>query len=277
MNHNLCITKAFNDAVNIYRKYWKPCLLFGAIIGAFWLIETSICSKMSYISTFCKYELPQSKHAVDFFNNVTSTVQYHLTFPYAYKDYAIFFILLMLLTYIQLGMSRFFIGLFTKKSPNFSDALISFGTFARAIAVYLFIVLMGIIFTTLGAILLKVGDWFLLTLEHKVLLLAIYGLLVVLPFFLSFSLIRWIAVDGSKSVSQIIDSCFALTQNNKLRIIIVFILMHVVSYIVQFCFLRLFYWPFTQFNILSYGVFIAIGLVAPLKEAVWTSVYQQLK
>lgn len=94
---------------------------------------------------------------------------------------------------------------------------------------------------------------------------------------LSFVLVRWSAVDGIPSVSQIIDQCFSITQGNKLRIVVIMILLHLLGYILQFCLLRLAYMPLTRLGVFEYGVFVAIALVYPLKEAVWTSVYQQIK
>lgn len=277
MNHTLCITKVFNDTIMLYKKNWKACLAIGALVGAFWLAENKLSSKISYVTAFCKYELPQSKTSVDMYTNFVNTLQYHMTFPYSYQEYIIFGVLLLILMYLQLCISKFFMLLFSKKTPRWSDAIVSVGTFARATAAYLFIVLMCIVFLAMGVVLLRVGDWFLLSLDHKIVLLAIYCLSIVVPFLLSFTLIRWSAVDGSPTVSQIIDNCFANTRGNKLRIVVIFILMHLVSYICQFCFLRILYWPLMQLNIFPYGVFVAIALVTPLKELAWTSVYQQIK
>jgi len=278
MSHTLCITKVFNDAFTMYKKNWKPCLIIGSLVGIFWFIERMVCTQISSLATFFKHELPQSKHAVEFFTTLRDSVQYHMTLPFAYKDYAIFFALVLVLLYGQLCMSRFFLSLYsTKSKPKLSDAIISIGTFARAIAAYLFTILALIVFITLGAILTKVEDWFLLTIEHKVLLLAIYSVCVVLPFMLSFVLLRWSAVDGSPSVSTIIDNCFSITHGNKLRILAIMLLTHLLSYITQFCFLRLCYMPLNAMQLFDYGIFVAIALVTPLKEAVWSSVYQQIK
>ena len=278
MSHTLCITKVFNNAFTLYKNNWKSFLVIGALVGTFWLVEKKLSTRISSLSTFCKYELPQSKHAVEFFTSARKAVQYHLTLPFSYKEYAIFCILMLILLYGQLCISRYFLLLNSQKNtPQLFDAIVSIGTFARAIAAYLFTILALTVFVTLGAILMKVGDWFLLKMEHKVLLVAIYTLYIVVPFMLSFTLLRWTAVDGSPSVSTIIDKCFAITHNNKLKISAIMFLTHLVSYVIQFCFLRLCYTPFNYMNIFDYGVFAAIALVSPLKEAIWSSVYQQIK
>jgi hypothetical protein len=277
MNHRLCITKVFNDAVAIYKNYWKSCLVIGTVIGAFWLVESKLSSHLSHLNSFTRYELLHSKHAVEFFNKITTHTQYHLTFPYSYQEYGIFIALLFLLLYTQLCTSRLFLALYTNRRIRFSDCLVSIETFARSLAAYLFLALMIIVFIMGSTLLFKLGDWFLLSLEHKLILLSIYSVFIALPFFLPFNLLCWSAVDGSRSVSQIIDHCISMGKGNKLRLLAICILLHLVSYIGQFCLLRLLYSPLMYFNIFTYSVFLAIVVIFPLKEAAWTSVYQQLK
>lgn len=278
MSHTLCITKVFNSAFTTYKNNWRSCLIIGAIAGIFWFAEKRLGSHISVISTFCKYELPQSKHAPEFFFTAKKAIQYHLTFPFAYRDYIILCILGLLLLYGQLCMNRFFLLLYSKKTtPKLSTALVPVETFFRTIAAYLFVLLTMIVATILGAVLLKVGEWFLLSPEHNIIVLTLYIVGVVIPFLLSFGPLTWVAVDGSPSISEIIDTCFAITKGNKPRIFVVFILIHLLSYILQFCFLRITYWPLHALHIFEYGAFVALALIIPLKQAAWASVYQQIK
>jgi hypothetical protein len=55
------------------------------------------------------------------------------------------------------------------------------------------------------------------------------------------------------------------------------ILVHLLVYILQFAFLRITYWPLNALHIFEYGVYVALALIIPLKQAIWTAFYQQIK
>lgn len=277
MNHTLCITKALNHAVTVYKNHWKACVAAGAILAGFWMVERQLSSHIANTDTFFKHEIFQAPNSTAVFNKIVSLAQNELYFSRSNSEYITIGLLLLVLLYIHLVVAQMLLLLYRNQPISIRALLIPFGLYVRTIAVYLFVALFIVAASIGGALILKMCSWFLLSREHAILVIFIYTLLMCFTVLVSFNLIPWCVVDGSTSVSQAIDRCLYITRDNKLKIIIINLLTHLIAYAGSFLLLRIPYNLLISLNAVHIGLFFAHAIILPFSWAVWTSVYLQLK